>query len=97
MDFSKAIPHLSDKDEKLKRIISLLPPPSFTSSKNVFEDLTWLIVEQQIPYRARGIWMKKLFHLMEGNPISREKLLRIKEADWRAQKLSYKKYENIKH
>lgn len=83
------------QDAILAEIMSLVDPLPFDSSKDVFGDLAWCLVEQQIPYRARGIWMKKVFFLLDGLPLTPEAVQTLVLADWSQQKLAAPKYKNL--
>lgn len=91
----KAIHFLSKKDPHLAVVIDRLPPPKIEIPNDVFCDLVWCIVEQQIPYRARGTWMKKLFTLLDDHQLLPENILTLRIEDWQNEKLSAKKYQNL--
>lgn len=87
--------HLSKNDNQLAEIINFIELEPILSSENVFEDLVSCIIEQQIPYRSRGVMMKKLMDLLENAPLTPEFIATLDEEAWAKKKLSNKKYHTL--
>lgn len=87
--------HLSKSDKQLAEIINFIELQPIQSSENVFGDLVSCIVEQQIPYRSRGVMMKKLMDLLDNAPLTPEFIQTLDEEAWAKKKLSNRKYHTL--
>lgn len=86
---------LLNSDPVMKEIVSNLELPVHQSTNNVFYDLASCILEQQIHYRAKGVYMKKFSELSRGEVPSPKAIQSISAEDFEKKKISGKKYEAL--
>jgi DNA-3-methyladenine glycosylase II len=91
----KPTEYLSQADPKLATIIEDLPPPEYESTEDVFTDLIYLMVEHQVPYRARGQWIKKVYAMLQDDVLTPELIFTLDEQEWIRNKLATRKYHNV--
>ncbi len=91
----KPTEYLSQADPKLAAIIEDLPPPEYESTEDVFTDLIYLMVEHQVPYRARGQWIKKVYAMLQDDLLTPELIFTLDEQEWIRNKLATRKYHNV--
>lgn len=95
MDKTDIAQYLSQQDSTLREIIDLVDIPEFQTSEDVFHDLVWCIVEQQIPYRAKGYMMRKMKELLGESILSPSAIFNIDIESWIHKKLAKNKYETL--
>lgn len=91
----KPTEYLSQADLKLATIIEDLPPPEYESTEDVFTDLIYLMIEHQVPYRARGQWIKKVYAMLQDDVLTPESIFTLEEQEWIRNKLATRKYHNV--
>lgn len=91
----KIIAHLTKADPVLAAIIPRVELPGLPPSDGVYHDLVSCVLDQQIPARTRGTYMKKLVVLLGGNPPDGNNIYTISEEDWAAAKISNAKYHTL--
>lgn len=87
--------YLKKADSKLAKIIELLPPPELETSEDVFTDLIYLLVEHQVPYRTRGIWINKVYKMLGEDFLTPDLIFSLDEQEWMRNKLAARKYYNV--
>ena len=92
-----AISHLRLSDSRLAAITEWVAPLAWESTEDMFADLACCIIEQQITYRAKGIWLNKVLDLLDGRPLRPEFVLEIQPDDWQQQKLAFPKFQSLIH
>ncbi|MGB3467166.1 MAG: hypothetical protein WBA74_17930 [Cyclobacteriaceae bacterium] len=88
---------LSNSDPVMQEILETIDLPHHQSSGDVFYDLITCVLDQQIHYRSKGVYMKKFVELTHGllpNP----KIIRtIIAEDFAEKKIAGNKYESLQH
>lgn len=92
---AKIIAHLKSADPVLAAIIPRVELPELALSCGVYHDLVSCILDQQIPARTRGTYMKKLVVLLGGELPDGNNIYTISEEDWGAAKISNAKYHTL--
>ncbi|MEM6320840.1 MAG: hypothetical protein AAF960_24450 [Bacteroidota bacterium] len=92
---NSAIKHLRSRAPILTNIIKTIPPPKSYAQNSLFYDLVSCVVDQQIPHRSRGIYVKKLEQLIENEPITPESILNIDERAFAEQKIANTKHQTL--
>lgn len=87
--------YLSERDPILANIISRIELPELDSGRGVYHDLVSCIVDQQIPTRTRGTYMKKLVVLLAGELPDGNNIYTIQPEDWSAAKMAINKYHTL--
>ncbi|WP_020567069.1 DNA-3-methyladenine glycosylase family protein [Neolewinella persica] len=86
---------LSQKDPVLAAIIPQVTLPDIAPSLGIYHDLVSCIVDQQIPQRTRGTYMKKLIGLLSGELPNDNNIYTIQEEDWAIAKMANPKYHTL--
>jgi len=86
---------LAQIDPILAEVIPQVVLEAWESTEDVYADVACCIVEQQIPYRARGVYLNKLLDLLGEGALIPEEVLKIEEEAWRNRKLSGPKYKAL--
>ena len=87
--------YLSEADPILNEIIELVEEPVVESTNDVFFDLVSCIIEQQIHYRAKGVYLKKLLQLLNDEIPTPNQILRLDPYDFVLKKISSLKYKAL--
>ncbi|MEM6770475.1 MAG: hypothetical protein AAF597_07840 [Bacteroidota bacterium] len=87
--------HLSKQDPVLGRIIGQVELPDLPSSRGVYHDLVSCIVDQTVPSRSRGVYMRKLVGLLGGDQPDPNNIYTIQEDDWAIAKMANPKYHTL--
>ncbi|MEM1219078.1 MAG: hypothetical protein AAGH79_09195 [Bacteroidota bacterium] len=86
---------LEQGDPVLQRIIPGVDLEPHTSSGDVFQDLISCIVDQQIHYRSRKVYFKKVQRVIGQEQITPRAILAKSDADFLAQKMAARKVQTI--
>ncbi len=89
------IKHLSTADPILADIIPRVELSKIAPSEGVYHDLVSCIIDQQVPSRSRGVYMKKLVGLLGGESPNTNNIYTIQEDDWSAAKMARPKYHTL--
>jgi len=87
--------HLRKSDPVMARIIATTELPELPKSEGIYHDLVSCVVDQQIPARSRGVYMKKLVGLLKGEAPDGNNIYAIQEDDWAAAKMARPKYHTL--
>lgn len=90
-----SLPDLVARDETFATITSSVELPAIPPSQGVFYDLVSCIVDQQIPHRSRGVFMKKVISLLKGDEPTSQNVFQIREDEWSRNKLAAHKYQTL--
>lgn len=93
----EAIEFLKKSDPKLAEVIELLPLPEYESTEDIFSDLVWLMIEHQVPCRARGHWVKKVYDMVGEDFLVPDLMFNLDEQEWANKKLAAKKLHNVRN
>jgi len=89
--------HLSNVDPVLAEAIDTLPLPVVESSQDVFFDLCTCILEQQIHYRAKGVYLKKFLALTQDQLPTPALLLGLNAQEFAQHKIAGNKFKALQH
>lgn len=87
--------YLSQQDPVLKRIIEQVQLPELPHSRSVYHDLVSCIVDQTVPSRSRGVYLRKLVGLLGGEQPDTNNIYTIQEEDWAIAKMANPKYHTL--
>lgn len=87
--------YLSGRDPILADIIARIELPDLEPTRGVYHDLVSCIVDQQIPARTRGTYMKKLTVLLKGELPDGNNIYTIQPKEWSAAKMAINKYYTL--
>ncbi len=87
--------YLRQRDPVLKDIIDQVALPDLPNSAGVFHDLVSCIVDQTVPSRSRGVYLRKLTGLLGGEPPDTNNIYTIQEEDWAIAKMANPKYHTL--
>ena len=87
--------YLSKNDPVLKRIIGQVELPELPASRGVYHDLVSCIVDQTVPSRSRGVYLRKLIGLLGGEQPDTNNIYTIQEEDWAIAKMANPKYHTL--
>ncbi len=96
-DHQEACAHLAAADPVLAEIIDTLPLPTIESTGDVFYDLVSCVVAQQIHYRARSVYTKKLDELLQGQWPSPALIEGLDSEAFAQKKIAGNKYRALMH
>jgi len=91
---STTLKHLA-KDPILADIIPRIELPDLPESAGVYHDLVSCVVDQTVPSRSRGVYMRKLVGLLGGERPDPDNVYTIQEEDWAAAKMANPKYHTL--
>lgn len=83
------------QDTVLASLIERVEPAPIPPTRGVFFDLVSCVVDQQIPHRSRGVYLKKVMDLLEGDEPTPRNVYAIREDDWSRYKLAGHKYHTL--
>lgn len=89
------ISHLTTHDPVLADLIPRVTLPETEPSLGVYHDLVSCIVDQQIPARTRGTYMKKLVGLLGGKLPDGNNVYTLQEDAWASAKIANPKYHTL--
>lgn len=84
-------------DPVLYEISKLVEPFEYDKSHSVFYDLVSSIADQQIHYRSRGVYLKKLIELLNGEIPTPELLLSLDPHEFAKKKIASNKLKAYKN
>lgn len=87
--------NLGKSDPVLAKIMESIDEPIIESTNDVFFDLVTCITDQQIHYRSKGGYMKKLMALLEGQIPTPGLILSLDPHEFAAKKISGIKYKAL--
>jgi DNA-3-methyladenine glycosylase II len=88
--------YLSARDPQLGKLIEAMPFPACHSSEDVYYDLVSCLVDQQIHYRSKSIWFRRLLDLFPGGYPHPRQLLALPRKAVLALKISARKHESLR-
>ena len=88
--------YLREADPILATVLDRVTLAPLPGGRSVFGDLVGCLIDQQIPHRSRGTWMKKVTRLLDGAAPSPMNVFSIEEEDWNRAKLSNRKYHALR-
>jgi DNA-3-methyladenine glycosylase II len=92
---NKALTHLSDNDEVMRRLIADYPAPSFEKHTNYYHELVDSIISQQLSVKAARAIGERFKQLFAGAMPTPEQLLQVDVEELRAVGLSRPKARYI--
>jgi DNA-3-methyladenine glycosylase II len=84
-----------DIDPVLKGISDSFQPFAYEPTGDVYFDIVSMVVDQQIHYRSRQVYLKKLLNLLDGNDIRPELVLSLTPNDFANQKMAANKHATL--
>lgn len=91
----QTLTYLAEADPVLARIIPQVSVPPLEPSGDVYHDLVSCVLDQQIPARTRGTYLKKVISLLGGERPDGNNIYTLKEEDWAVAKISNRKYHTL--
>lgn len=88
---------LQDRDRVLASIINQCMLEKVKSSQDVFYDLVTCILEQQISYRAKGVYIRKFMELIDGQRPSPELILTLDLHEFGMKKIAGNKFQALQN
>ncbi|MEL6557668.1 MAG: hypothetical protein AAFQ94_05745 [Bacteroidota bacterium] len=89
--------YLRNSDAVMEEIIDTIQLPASDSSEDVFFDLVSCVLEQQIHYRARGVYLKK-FMVLTGDQLPTPAIIQsLDPHEFALQKIAANKLKALQH
>lgn len=97
MNLSIATAILRNGDPVMREIVDSIDLPEIETTEDVFFDLVTCILEQQIHYRARGIYIKKFMELTESQLPTPELILLLDSHAFSLKKIAANKLKALQN